>query len=220
MQIVMAGATGLVGQYLAMALCRLSAVSGIVVLGRRAPDLVHEKLTALTGPADIWPSLMDGRAFDIAISTLGTTIRDAGSAEAFAAIDHDAVLSFARAARGTGARQMLLVSSVGAHAASRNFYLETKGKAEASVANVGFDRVDIARPGLLRGARSGRLRLGEKLGMLVSPVTDFLTPAVLSRYRSIHSQTVAAALARLVGAPEPGVFLHHNDDMTALSGRR
>lgn len=216
----MAGATGLVGQYLVEALCRLPAVSGVLLLGRRAPVLVHEKLTSLIGPADSWPTLMEGRTFDIAISTLGTTIRDAGSPGAFAAIDHDAVLSVARAARGAGARQMLLVSSVGAHAASRNFYLETKGKAEASVANVGFDRLDIARPGLLRGARKGRLRLGEKLGMMISPVTDFLTPAVLSRYRSINSETVAGALARLVGATEPGLFVHHNDEMAALAGER
>lgn len=219
MRIILAGATGLVGQRLLRLLCDAPEVSSVLTIGRRPSGQTHPKLEEKTGPIEQWPSLMGGQGADIAISTLGTTLADAGSQDAFFAVDHDAVLSFARAARAGGARQMLMVSSVGAHAASRNFYLATKGKTETSVDQVGFDRLDILRPGLLRGRRNGRLRVGERLAIAVSPLTDFLTPAVLARYRSIRANDVAAALRHLVGAAEQGIFVHHNEEMLRLARR-
>lgn len=220
LRVVVAGATGLVGRALIGQLCAASSVTGILVVGRRSLGVAHEKLTEKLGPAEDWPQFLEDQTCDAAISTLGTTLRDAGSQAAFFAIDHDLVLSFARSACAAGTRQFLMVSSVGAHAAARNFYLATKGKAEADVANIGFERLDILRPGLLRGVRDGRLRLGERLAIAVAPLTDVLTPAVLSRYRSISAQSVAAALAALVGVPEPGQFVHHNEEMQALAKGR
>ena len=217
LRIVIAGATGLVGRQVVDQLCDRTDVSAVVVLGRRALGKTHPKISDLVGPPDRWPALLDGSQFDAAISTLGTTLHDAGSQDAFYAVDHDLLVSFARAACGAGTRHFLMVSSVGAHAASRNFYLATKGKAEASVANIGFDRIDILRPGLLRGRRTGRLRFGERLAIAISPVTDFLTPAVLSRYRSIAAAQVAGALCQLAGQADAGQFIHHNDDMVALA---
>ncbi len=186
-----------------------------MTIGRRPSGQSGAKVEDLVGPVAQWPTMIEGRNVDVAISALGTTLRDAGSQDAFYALDHDAVVSFARAARAAGARQFQLVSSVGAHAASRNFYLGTKGKVETSLANVGFDRIDILRPGLLRGSRSGPVRTGERIGIALSPLTDVLTPAVLSHYRSIPAACVASALARLAGAPEPGTFIHQNDEMRA-----
>lgn len=217
LRIVVAGATGLVGRALIARLCAAASVSAVLVVGRRPLGLAHEKLTEKLGPTESWPLLLDGECVDAAVSTLGTTLRDAGSQDAFFAVDHDLVLAFARAACAAGTRQFLMVSSVGAHAAARNFYLATKGKAEAAIANIGFERLDILRPGLLRGARAGRLRVGERIAMVLAPLTDFVTPAVLSRYRSIPAQTVAQALTTLVGALAPGQFVHHNDDMRALA---
>ena len=222
MRIIIAGSTGLVGRALIDQLAKLPHIDQIVTIGRRPSGQSGAKVENLVGPVSQWPRLIEGRSFDVAISTLGTTLRDAGSQEAFYALDHDAVLSFARAARAAGARQFQMVSSVGAHAASRNFYLGTKGRAETSIANVGFERIDILRPGLLRGARSGPLRIGERIAIAISPLTDLLTPAVLSHYRSIPATYVAAALAQLAGADEAGTFIHQNDEMRAhaLTQRR
>jgi uncharacterized protein YbjT (DUF2867 family) len=217
MRILVSGATGMVGELLLARLCASPKVDVITTIGRRASQLSSEKLVQLEGPVEAWPSLIEGGAFDVAISSLGTTIRDAGSQGAFAAIDHDALLSFARSARACGARHFLMVSSVGAHAASRNFYLSTKGRAEASVANVGFERLDILRPGLLRGVRKGAPRFGERLAMMFSPVQDLLTPHVLSRYRSTPAQSVAASLVNLMREEQRGIFIHHNDEMAALA---
>jgi uncharacterized protein YbjT (DUF2867 family) len=219
MRIFLAGATGLVGQRLLTRLCNSEKVTRVLSVGRRATGYEHPKLEELVGSLDQWPALIAEQVGDVAISTLGTTIADAGSQDAFYAIDHDAVLSFARATRAAGARQFLMVSSVGAHAASRNFYLAAKGRAEASIDQVGFQRLDILRPGLLRGRRTGRLRPGERVAIALSPLTDFLTPAVLSRYRSIPAMQVAGALNYLAGADESGIFVHHNEDMLAFDRR-
>ena len=79
----------------------------------------------------------------IAISCLGTTMRVAGSRDAFRAVDHDLVLAFAKAARDAGARHMISVSSVGAMPASGSFYLRTKAEAEAGLRKLKFERLDI-----------------------------------------------------------------------------
>jgi uncharacterized protein YbjT (DUF2867 family) len=154
---------------------------------------------------------------DVLISTLGTTIAQAGSKAAFAAVDKDLVLAVADAARGSGARQCITVSSVGAAAVSGTFYLRTKGEIEAALAAAGFDRLDILRPGLLLGERGGPARPMERLGMALAPITNLLTPRVFDRYQAIRATAVAAAIAALVGAQPSGHFIHHNREMLALA---
>ena len=204
---VLAGATGLVGS----AVAQLLPSGDLTIIARRAVECTGA--LHLTGPMLDWPRLMVGQTFDVAICCLGTTIKQAGSKEAFAAVDLEGVAAFAGAARMAGARQLLMVSSVGADASAANFYLQTKGKAEAAVQALGFARVDIFRPGLLRGDRAGPTRLGESIGMAVSPLTDLLTPRGLDKYRSIAATTVAAAICALTGRDGEGVFIHHNREM-------
>ena len=202
--IVIIGATGLIGGLLAENL----RAHGVIAIGRRRADDIEDQRIASV--AD-WPALVADLKPDIAISTLGTTIRAAGSQTAFAAIDHDAVVAFAHAAKDAGARQFLMVSSVGAGGAS--FYLKTKGQAEASVRALGFDRVDIFRPGLLIGERSGEARPVERMFAALSPLTNAVTPRVFDQYRAIAADDVAAAMTRVVDATPIGVFIHHNREM-------
>lgn len=213
MRVLLAGATGLVGQLLLPMLEAMDCVAAIDVVGRREIKTASSKTKQHVGPIGEWPALVAGVSPDVAVSTLGTTMRQAGSEDAFFAVDHDAVVALARAAAGSGAGRFMLVSSIGAHAASRNFYLATKGKAESAIQTVGFDRIDIFRPGLLRGARGGDRRPGERIGIALSPVTDFLTPRVLDHYRSIAAADVAAAMAALLQQNAPGTFVHDNREM-------
>ena len=132
-------------------------------------------------------------------------------------MDLDLVVGFARAAHEAGVRHMIAVSSVGADPASRNFYLRTKGEMELALAGLGFDRLDLVRPGLLRGPRGGERRPGERLGIMLSPATNMFLRGRLARYAAIDAATVAAAIASLVGRDAPGIFLHHNQDLTRLA---
>lgn len=210
MRIVMTGASGLVGGLVP----RHLAGHALTLVGRR--EVPGVDAVQLIGPIDNWPALVGKSAHDVAICCLGTTIRVAGSQPAFAAVDRDAVIDFAQAAKAAGARQFLLITSVGANPGARNFYLRTKGEAEAGAKAAGFDRVDIFRPGLLRGNRQGTSRPGEGLMMALSPITDLLTPHVFDQYRSIAAESVAHAIAACVGKRESGVHIHENRDMLSL----
>lgn len=210
MTIILAGASGLIGQAVAAKL----AGPAIQLITRRKLDGNAAQIVA---SPEGWPGYIDAAKPSIAISTLGTTIRQAGSQAAFRAVDYDLVVSVARAAKEAGAKQFIMVSSVGASAKASNFYLKTKGEAEDAVRAMGFDRVDVLRPGLLRGDRQGQTRPVESLLIALSPVTDFFTPAVLSQYRSIASDDVAAAIAALSKDPKPAAFIHHNAEMLALA---
>jgi uncharacterized protein YbjT (DUF2867 family) len=205
MKIVLFGASGLVGGLLVP----LLGGHDLTVVGRRASGVANERVARV----EDWPGVIAELRPDVAISTLGTTIGKAGSRNAFAAIDHDAVVAVAAAGKAAGARQFLMVSSVGADATSSAFYIATKGRAEASVTALGFARLDIFRPGLLVGARTGDPRIAERLAIAFSPLTNALTPRRFDRYRAIAAADVAAAMARAVGAPGSGVHIHHNREM-------
>lgn len=209
MRVLLAGGSGLIGGLLVP----LLAEHDLTLIGRRATGAKHE----LTGAVSDWPQLIAGKAFDVVISTLGTTIRQAGSQSAFAAIDRDAVLAVADAAHEGGARHAIAVTSVGADAGSSNFYLKTKGETEAGLRAIGFARIDLFRPGLLRGHRAGPPRFGERVASAISPLTDLLTPAVLDQYRSIAALDVARAIAALVPAERTGGDVHHNREIIGLA---
>ncbi len=212
-KVVLAGASGLIGGQVAKL---LNDIELHLVTRRHVEGLPSQAIQHVADPSE-WSGITTALKPDIAISALGSTIRKAGSKEAFSAIDLDLLLAFAAAAKQGGARQMITVSSVGASAKASAFYLSVKGKAEDGLRALGFERLDILRPGLLRGDRSEN-RAGESIAMLVSPFTDILMQGPLRRYRSIDSAQVARAIANLVTAKAPGVFIHGNDDMVALAG--
>jgi uncharacterized protein YbjT (DUF2867 family) len=204
------GATGLIGRQLWPL---LEARHDLLVLGRRPSGARHEKLGAM----EEWPGLLAGERMDAAVSTLGTTWKKTGSWEKFAAVDRDAVLAFARAAGASGARHFVAVSSSGADAGSRNRYLRLKGEVEKELKRIGFERLDILRPGLLLGERPGDRRFLERLGILADPLTRLVMRGSLDRYAGIEAATVARAMAALVERSEPGVYRHHNREIRALA---
>lgn len=215
--VLLAGATGLVsGQVLARLLAR---ADGPVVLApsRRPLAISHARLRplpAMPDPAGLAEAA--GGPLAAYVCCLGTTIRRAGSREAFLAVDRDLVLGLAELARGQGARQAVLVSSVGASAQSNNFYLRVKGEAERGLAALGFDRVDCLRPGLLLGERA-ESRPAEALGQRVAPVLNPLLRGPLRRYRAIAADDVAAAAVALLGQPGEGRFVHEHAALVELA---
>jgi uncharacterized protein YbjT (DUF2867 family) len=113
---------------------------------------------------------------------------------------------------------MIAVSSVGASASAGNFYLRTKGEAEAAMAQLRFERTDFLRPGLLTGSERPESRPGESMAILLAPFTDLLMVGGLSRYRSIPALLVAQAIVSLALAGGSGEHIHGNDAIRALAG--
>ena len=124
---------------------------------------------------------------------LGTTIKTAGSRDAFRAVDFEYSLAVAKKAIQAGATGISLVSSVGADASSKNFYLKTKGQLEDAIKSLGFSSINIYRPGLLMGDRSETRPL-EGLGKIVFQVIDPLLLGYLSPYRSIQANLLASTM--------------------------
>lgn len=218
--VLLAGATGLVG---GLALQRwLTRDDGPLLLApvRRPLALTHPRLLALPGGWDettLRTALEShGAQLQAYACCLGTTIRQAGSREAFLEVDRDLVLALGAIAHRLGARQALLVSSVGASAQSGNFYLRVKGEAERGLGALGFERVDCLRPGLLLGER-GERRPAEALGQRLAPLANLLARGPLRRYRAIAADDVAAAMVSLCGRTGDGRHVHEYDAIKAAA---
>jgi uncharacterized protein YbjT (DUF2867 family) len=211
----MIGATGLVGRLAAPKL--LAQGWRVEALVRRPSGLAHPLWREHVAAAGDWPSLVESLAVDAAVSALGTTMRQAGSETAFRAVDHDMVVGFARAAASGGARRMVVVSSVGSDPASANFYLRTKGEMELALEAVGFERLDLLRPGLLRGVRGGDRRMGERLAIALSPLVNQLLRGPLDRFAAIDAEIVAGAVVGALGQAQPGIFRRDNRALRMLA---
>jgi uncharacterized protein YbjT (DUF2867 family) len=213
------GATGAVGARLLEMLLARHDGTRVLAIGRRPPPREHARLESLQAELEGLPQALAGRTFDQAFCCLGTTMRRAGSRDAFRAVDLSGVAAFAGAAHAGGAGFFGLVSAAGADRRSRNFYLRTKGEAEAAVEALGFPSVAIMQPGLLRGARE-EFRAGERLGQVAAPLLDRLLQGPLARYRSVAIDAVAAALEVAARRRVPGIHRYDPAAIETLAGAR
>ena len=142
---------------------------------------------------------------------LGTTIKKAGSKEAFQKVDITYCYEIAKQAQARGVKNISIVTSLGSDSNSANFYLKSKGMIEDKTTKIDFDSISIHRPGLLIGARN-EIRLGEFIGQKIFPyfIDPFLMGS-LRKYRSIKGDTLAKAMVNLSGHGK-GVNYYYFDD--------
>jgi uncharacterized protein YbjT (DUF2867 family) len=218
---LVAGASGLVGSHL-LALLRAEPTYARVELLLRRP--LPEALRA--GPADRavlvehvvdFGALARWAAFpavDDVYVCLGTTIRSAGSEEAFRRVDFDAVIATARVAQRRGASRLAVVSALGADPGSRVFYNRVKGETEAELARLDYASMTVLRPSLLDGARAER-RPGERIALAIARPAGRLIPP---RWRPIHAATVARCMRDAVLRAEPGLRILESDAIQRDAG--
>jgi uncharacterized protein YbjT (DUF2867 family) len=184
-----AGGSGLVGGELLKKLLADDAFGRIIAVGRKTLPLQHLKLTQATVDFADPASFSTLPAPEAAFSCLGTTIKKAGSKEAFRAVDHDAVLTFARVAKERGARAFLHVTSAGADSRSGMFYQAVKGQVEEALIALGFESLVALRPSILDGERRDSRPL-ESIGLSIGRALGPL----LGKYRPTPATAVAAAM--------------------------
>jgi uncharacterized protein YbjT (DUF2867 family) len=216
---LLAGATGAVGSRLLERLLERPDLRQVVVVARSPAPLRHARLRWVRAELDELAPALAGVQADAAFCCLGTTMKQAGGKAAFRAVDLDGVAAFATAARAAGARFFGLVSAAGADPGARNFYLRTKGEAEACVEALAFPSLAIMQPGLLRGPRR-EFRLGERVGQVVAPLADRMLLGPLARYRSVPVEIVARALDAAAQDPVPGTHRFDPAGMEALAHER
>jgi len=209
----LAGGTGLIGRELTQQLLAEVPRPALHLLVRRLPLQADARATWHTVDFAALPALQPAQE---AYCCLGTTIKQAGSQAAFRAVDFDAVLAFARAARAAGATRFAVVSALGASARSAGFYNRVKGEMEAAVGALGFDSVVIARPSLLAGDRAALgqpLRAGERLAlMLTGPMARLIPKSV----RPINARTVARGMIKALQQARPGVRIVESGELQDL----
>lgn len=212
---LISGTSGLVGMQLLHQLIHSKAYEYVLSVGRRKLAIKHAKLIQIEGDlfklsdwdwqgkiraealGGEYNGLLDaisGKKAEIhAFSSLGTTIKQAGSQEKFYAVDHDLVVEFARWAKKLGAVKFLYVSAMGAEAKSSIFYNKVKGETEEDLKTFQFDFLGLFRPSLLLGNRH-EFRFGEQVA------TIFMKPLVWLRLakniRPIYDYQVAKSMVK------------------------
>lgn len=193
MKAVLIGATGAVGKDLLQALLEDARYTEVVAFARRALGVQHEKLREHTIDFDApatWQELVKG---DVLFSTLGTSLKQAGSKEAQRHIDYDYQLAFAKAARANGVKSLVLLSSIGADSKSSIFYLRLKGELDDAVQCLGFDSLTIMRPPSLIRAKSKRF--GETASIKLLQAVNAI--GLAKRLAPMETVVVARSMAAL-----------------------
>lgn len=204
--VLVAGATGLVGSQLVNRLLADRHTGTVHALLRRDTSKLPDTKRLLRHIIDFSKPGPLPLAFEGYIA-LGTTIRDAGSKAAFRAVDHDAVLAIARAAKDAGVTRLALVSALGANRHSRVHYNQVKGEIEQAVAALGFERLVIARPSLLTGDRRAIDQRPRMLEQAVAGLAKPFTPWLPAAWRPIEAAVVARAMVRSLRADGPAVHV-------------
>lgn len=203
--VMIAGATGVIGQYLLQGLLSDPNIKQVHVLVRRPLVAVHPKQHIHVVDFEQLAHWTPNFSVDTAFSCLGTTLRTAGSQSAFRRVDHDAVLAFATLSQRLGASHFLTVSAIGASSRATSFYSRVKGEVEAALKAMRFSTLTLMRPSLLMGPRA-EFRLAERVGQILSrPIAPLLIGS-LNVYRPISSHEVANAM--LITARHPKRWLN------------
>ena len=213
MKAIIIGATGATGKSLLPLLTEHSEIERIDCFGRRNPDFSHPKLYAHQidfAQITTWRNEVQG---DVLFACLGTTLKAAGSKEAQWAVDYEANLEFAKAARENGVHTLVLVSASGANAASRLFYQKMKGELEQALIALNFPRLIIFRPPLL--IRPNSDRLGEKVAERFFRVLNRI--GMLKNQRPLAVEALAQAMLKAaLRSSEHSVQVYEPQDIFTL----
>ena len=187
------GTTGLIGNHLIQLLSNSNEYQKIYSYARRKPESQQNKVEHID--FNVY-ALKVPEGIDDVFVCLGTTMKKAGSKEAFRKIDYEMVVEIAKQSKAAQAKHFVVVSSLGADPSTGNFYLRTKGEMEEDVKKMNFEYCGIVRPSLLLGNRK-EFRFGEKIGIALFKVFNFIFVGPLKKFRGIKAEDVAKSMIML-----------------------
>lgn len=203
------GATGLTGKYLLRMLYQTKKYSKIIVFTRKPLDIIFENLEEIIVDFDELPNNVF--ANDI-YCCLGTTIKNAGTKEAFRKVDYEYVVNLANKMKDAGAENFAVISAMGASKKSLFFYSRVKGEMEETVSKIGFNATYIFRPSLIAGTRKEK-RNGEKLAIQIFAAVNPLLIGPLAKYQSVSPQAIAKAMIVKMIESEKGFHIIKSDEI-------
>lgn len=204
------GATGLVGSHLVDLLASDDRYSEILVFVRRRYVHPSPKIKTILADFSIPHSFAGDVKGDEVFCCLGTTMRQSQQSHtAFRSVDIDLAVKIAETAHHNGIPSFIVISSIGASARSRNFYLRTKGKMELKVKKFAFKTLVIVRPSLLLGKRTEK-RMAEKAGQILNHLLGFALFGKWKKYKAIHASTLACAMIDLANTSQGNVIAEND----------
>lgn len=204
------GSSGLIGKQLLTFLLESNDYEKVIVFNKRDLGISHPKLEQHLIDFEHIASYKNLIKGDDFYCTIGTTIKKAGSKEAFKKVDFSYPQQFAEIAKKNNIKHFSIVSSLGADVKSSNFYLKTKGEIEQFLIQTNFESLSIFRPSILKGNRV-EFRLGEKIGLTLMNLFSFLFIGKLKKYKPIESETVAKGMYVAAQKNKLGVSIYESD---------
>lgn len=214
--VCIAGATGLVGHELLLLLAYLDQFQSIKAITRKPLGRIPPKVDNIILDFDRLEQHKEALKAGIFICCLGTTIKKAGSQEAFRKVDYDYVIQFAKAAEAVGAQKLLVISAMGADADSKVFYNRVKGEMEKTLRELKIPQIEVFRPSLILGERK-ESRAGEDIAQKLSPFLNPLLVGPLRKYRAISATDIARAMAIAALNFQPGFHVYKSDQIQHIA---
>ena len=225
---IVIGATGLVGSLLVEKLLasthyrtvyQVVRQAAVALLGTAPEQSLETIVIPDFGRLEKMLTRLDLQDAD-AFSTLGTTLKQAGSKQQFSQVDLTYNLNFAQIVKELGAQHFLLLSATGAKSDSPIFYNRIKGQLERAIEQLCFERLSIFQPSLLLGQHRDQ-RLMESMAQKAFMLGQHLLPADW-RYRPIEAERVAQAMylaaTRLTtGQMNYGKTVYSNTDLLNMT---
>lgn len=200
MKALVLGATGAIGKDLVEQLLQSDSFDEVHIFVRREVPVSSAKLTVHVVNFDRPEDWADALSGDVLFSTLGTTLRQAGSQKEQWKVDYTYQFQAAEAARKNGVPTYILVSSMGANAGSKVFYPKMKGALDEAVQALGFPGCFILRPPSL--IRKGSDRFGEKAGVAILRVLNAI--GLMRSLTPMPTEAVAASMIRVALSGKTG----------------
>ncbi len=202
------GASGLIGGLCMTRLLEEAEVKQVTALTRRPLERHHAKLVEHLIQFDRLSEYRELFDVDTLFCCLGTTIKAAGSQDAFEKVDYGYVKKIAELASAMDVRQFLLISAVGADTHSPVFYSRIKGRTEEAVRQLPFHCVHILRPSMLLGSRT-EPRMSEEM---LKPLAKIMMPLFIGpvrRLRPVQAERVATMMVELAKGNDSGAHIHY-----------
>lgn len=210
---IVAGASGLIGRSLTQNLLNSNQYAEVIALVRNPLGISHDKYSELSIDFDRLDSMDDFPKSHDVFCCLGTTIKKAGSKEAFYKVDFTYCYNLAERALKSGAERFFLVSAMGADKDSNYFYNRVKGELEDKISFLDYRTIYIFKPSLLRGNRE-ESRPGEKFAQLITRIIPFIGP--WKKYRPIHADKVADAMMKVAKQDDKGCYYYQSEIMQKM----
>jgi len=212
MIVAIAGATGLTGNYCLEFLLLQIKITKVIAIGRKTTGIQNPKLEEIILKDNKLTSKVVADAF---ICCLGTTIKKAGSKEAFKAIDFDLPIYLAQELFKNGCKTAAVISAMGADENSAFFYNQVKGKMETEMKKIGFESLSIFRPSIIDGPRKEK-RFGEKIGLAVMKFLSPVFVGALKNYAPIHAKIIGRSLMAVILIKKPGIQIYTSHEIKKI----